>query len=315
LLAPDVAMAAGRAVSAPVAPRIQTELRFNLDEAQFAKANLALLAQGYRLADLSVFGAGPRLVLAGIWERHAGDAPAPPARVAQLALLQHLRLTRGELDALGEKQIAQRSVPEIIEGYHLGGALYFAAVFSPPDGPVMGRASPAKLRSDLGQAQKDARTAGLELARVDVYGDKGQVWFNPVFVPGPTVKRQSSFGLDAVAFGAKADALVLEHARPLSISAYDDGAGGPTLLYAGVFDPPGTPARVLALDQTPAQFQAELERQRKAGRRIIDIDGGATTPQDIRYSAVFEAQPAPASTQLRRLGSDRVRAPIALVRQ
>lgn len=285
------ARARAAAPSPSPAARIETELRFNLDPAQFARDNLALLGKGYRLADLSVFAAGSRLVIAGIWERHAGDPAPNAARVAQLALLQHLRLTRGELDALGERQLAQRSVPELIEGYHLGGTLYFAAVFSPPDGPVMGHASPALLRPDLGQAQKDARSAGLELARVDVYGDRGQVWFNPVFVPGPTVKRQSSFGLDAVAFGEKADALRLEHARPLSISAYDDGAGGPTLSYAGVFDPPGAPARVLVLDQSPAQFQAELARQRKAGRRVIDIDGGATTPGDIRYSAVFEALP------------------------
>jgi hypothetical protein len=288
---PVPALAATPPPSSASRARIETELRFNLDEAGFAKANLQLLGRGFRLADLSVFAAGNRLVIAGIWERHAGDPDASPARVAQLALLQQLRLTRGQLDALGERQLAQRSVPEIIEGYHLGGALYFAAVFSPTGGPVMGRASPAMLRPDLGQAQKDARSAGLELARVDVYGDKGQVWFNPVFVPGPTVKRQSSFGLDAVAFGEKADALRLEHARPLSVSAYDNGAGGPILSYAGVFDPPGAPARVLVLDQSPSQFQAELARQRKAGRRIIDIDGGATTPGDIRYSAVFEAEP------------------------
>jgi hypothetical protein len=289
---------AGAVPAAPVpaspvpTSRVETEVRFNLDEAQFARDNLALLGRGYRLADLSVFAAGSQLVVAGIWERHADDPPASPARVAQLALLQHLRLTRSALDALGGQQFAQHSVPEIIEGYHLGGALYFAAVFSPPDGPVMGRASPGMLRPDLGQAQKEARSAGLELARVDAYGNNGQVWFSPVFVPGPAVKRQSSFGLDAVAFGEKADALRLEHARPLSISAYDDGAGAPTLLYAGVFDPPGSPARVLVLDQAPAQFQLELARQRKAGRRIIDIDGGATSPGDIRYSAVFEAVPA-----------------------
>ena len=113
-----------------------------------------------------------------------------------------------------------------------------------------------------------------------------------MFVPGPMVKRQSSFGLDAVAFGERADALRLEHARPLGISAYDDGSGGPTLRYAGVFDPPGAPARVLVLDQSPAQFAVEDARQRKAGRRIIDIDGGATTENDIRYSAVFEATSA-----------------------
>lgn len=265
------------------------ELRFNLDETRFARENLALLTQGYRLADLSVFAAGSRLVVAGIWARHPGDPPVTPARAKQLAGLQHLKLTRAELDGLGESQLALRSVPEMIEGYHVGGRLYFDVVFSPPDGPAMGHAAPALLPPALGQAQKDARSAGLELTRVDAYADDGQVHFNPVFVPGPTVKRQSSFGLDAVAFGERADALRLENARPLSISAYDDGSGGPTLRYAGVFDPPGGPARVLVLDQSPAQFAAEVARQRKAGRHAIDIDGGATSENDIRYSAVFEA--------------------------
>ncbi len=278
-----------RAAPEPAVARVDTELRFNLDEAQYAKANLELLSRGYRLADLSVFAAGERLVVAGIWGRHPGDPPASPARARQLAGLQHLKLTRAEMDGLGESQLALRSVPEMIEGYRLRGQLYFDIVFSPPDGPAMGHASPAMLRPDLGQAQADARKAGLELIRVDAYADNGQVRFNPVFVPGPVVKRQSSFGLDAVAFGERADALRLEHARPLSISAYDDGAGGPTLRYAGVFDPPGGPARVLVLDQSPAQFQAEVARQHKAGRRIIDIDGGATSENDIRYSAVFEA--------------------------
>ena len=273
----------------PAARREAVQLRFNLDQTQYARENLALLSQGYRLADLSVFAAGTRLVVAGIWEIHPGDPAVTPARAKQLAGLQHLKLTRAELDGLGQSQMALRSVPEMVEGYHLRGQLYFDAVFSPPDGPAMGHASPALLRPDLGQAQKDARSTGLELTRVDAYADNGQVRFNPVFVPGPTVKRQSSFGLDAVAFGERADALRLENARPLSISAYDDGYGGPTLRYAGVFDPPGGPARVLVLDQSPAQFQAEVARQRKAGRHAIDIDGGATSENDIRYSAVFEA--------------------------
>lgn len=287
LASTDVVLA--RASSAPTTTPVETELRFNLDPAQYAKANLALLSQGYRLADLSVFAAGSRLVVAGIWARHRGDPPITPARAQQLANLQHLRLTRAELDGLGASQLALRSVPEMIEGYRLRGQLYFDAVFSPPDGPAMGHASPALLRPDLGQAQNEAHSAGLELARVDVYQDNGQVRFNPVFVPGPPVKRQSSFGLDAVAFGERADALRLEKARPVSISAYDDGSGGPTLRYAGMFDPPGAPARVLVLDQSPAQFQAEVAKQRKAGRHIIDVDGGAPSDNDVRYSAVFEA--------------------------
>ncbi len=280
---------AARAVAA-AAPAIETELRYNLDEAQYGAASAELLGKGYRLADLSVFAVGQRLIVSGIWQRHPGDPPISAERVRALSSLQHLKLTRAQMDVLGEKQMAIRSVPEMIEGYRMGDAIYYDIVFSPPAGITMGHAAPALLRPGLGQTQLDARKAGLELARVDAYADNHLVYFNPVYVPGPEIKRQSTSGLDAVLYGERAAALALEGARPASISAYmDDRTSAPTLLYAGMFDPPGKPARTLVLDKTPAQFEVELQKHRKAGDRIIDIDGGAVSAGDIRYSAVFEA--------------------------
>ncbi len=289
----EVALAAplaARAAPAGSTPAIESELRYNLDEAQYGAASAELLGKGYRLADLSVFAVGQRLVVSGIWERHPGDPPASADRVRGLSSLQHLKLTRAQMDAFGERQLAIRSVPEMIEGYRMGDAIYFDVVFSPPAGIAMGHAAPALLRPGLGQTQLDARKAGLELARVDAYADNHLVYFNPVYIPGPAIKRQSTFGLDAVLYAERADALALEGARPASITAYvDDRSSRPTLLYAGIFDPPGKPARTLVLDKTPMQFEVEFRKHRKLGDRIIDIDGGAVSDGDRRYSAIFEA--------------------------
>lgn len=156
--------------------------------------------------------------------------------------------------------------PEWVDGYEVGGATFFNALFSPPD-----TAWVARHNLTAAQYQTEFNTwvgQGFRLAQVDSYLNGGQIRYAAIFDQRSTPQWTAYHGVSQATHQANFNSLIAQGYRPVNISAVNTGSRSFTALY----DKKAVGSFATLTGMTEADYQTQFNANTAAGRRLAYIN-------------------------------------------
>ncbi|KFN41044.1 hypothetical protein [Arenimonas oryziterrae] len=270
-----MSLAPAHAATAPAAPRSET--RVGLSEADFKAANAQLFAQGLRLVDITVAEVQGKPVIGATWWWNEGMAAGSTERAKLLQQQIYLKKSEDEIHALAQQRQSQ---PEVMDSYSAGGKVWFAAVFAPPGETPLQPVGLFLTDAQVGAMRDEARPAGFDVIRLELYAGAGGARYLPAFAPRPAAELDFAQESTALGMQARAAGMTIANKSPLSVSVLETKPGDRnSLAFVASFDQ--VMGRKLLLMQTVAEFRQSLA---EVGM-VSDLDSYAL-PEGVRYSAV-----------------------------
>jgi CubicO group peptidase (beta-lactamase class C family) len=218
--------------------------RHGLTAAQYQAEFDALAGQGYRLLDVSGYGAGSEARYAAIWEKSAG-----PPRVARhgLTAAQY----QAEFDAL----VKQGYRLVCISGYGVNSTAFYAAIWEKSGGPawvarhgLTAAQYQAEFTTLVGQGYRLVDVCGYAVGGTDLYAAIFEKSGGPAWV--------ARHGMTSNAYQVEFDSLVDQGYRLSWVSGY---ASNGTALYAAIWQSDAMKdADIAAID---AKVSAYMQQQ------------------------------------------------------
>ncbi len=250
------------------------------------QANFARLsAQGYRPISLSVCGRPPNVLYAAVWVARAN----PPFAAAH-------DVNARDYQAAIDSWSARGYAPTVVSAAGPAANPIFAAVF---EQNVPG---PWKARHGLTDAafaaeNQQARDDGQILRWVCLYGDPGDRRYVAVWHGNPNATKWQT--VEHAALGEYQ--ALFESRTQIPRFRLACVAVAPDQTLSAVFNDEGVGAWAARHSMSTAEYQAEVARQKAAGRMPICVQGGGTG-NALRYAAVFAAQDQPSGRRWTAVG-------------
>jgi hypothetical protein len=174
-----------------------------------------------------------------------------------------------------------------IDGYDVGGKTFFNAIFRPSTGVAW--VARHGLDGAGYQAEFDKRTKdGFRLAQVETYLSGGNVRYAAIFTKAAGPGFVAYHGRNAAEHQKLFDDLGKQGFRPVNIAVVSPGG---QMLFAGLYEQRDVGSYWAKSAVTPAQYQVEFDDNKKAGRRLVYLDG-FTHQGGPRISAIWHEKPA-----------------------
>ncbi|MDQ3410362.1 MAG: hypothetical protein M3469_10320 [Actinomycetota bacterium] len=188
------------------------QARHGLNADEYQAAFDSLVAEGFRLVDVSGYAEAGQARYAAIWQQQPG--PDWQARHG---------LSRQQYQQAFDELAAQGFALRKVSGYRVGVDVQFAALWERESGvPFVGRHG---LTASQHQETFDELVAqGFRLAWVNGYSDTGIARYASVWRQEPSGSWEARHGLTAEAYQRTFDELAARGLRPVQVSGYGDGA-------------------------------------------------------------------------------------------
>jgi hypothetical protein len=266
--------------AAQAAESDKVKFRYDMDETAFRAANKRMLAEGLRIADLTIAEFKGKTTIAAVWQV-AGEA-ASPERVEQLQSLLYLRQTRAELTATATRMYESGSMIEVLDAYDIGGKNFYAVVFSPPKEPAMASVVPFLNAEQAADAREKAQAEGADFMRFEVAMEGSEMLSFPSFTTRPETGMDGIEAENQLQFNANRVKMDFAGMQPMSISVYRGKTGYGN--FMGLFDDFGVEREVI-LDLPLDEFRAKVDPLIAKGAMMMDIDS-FSEEDGVKYSAV-----------------------------
>jgi CubicO group peptidase (beta-lactamase class C family) len=239
----------------------------------------------FRPISLSVYGDPPNVLYAAVWV----DGPGPAFAAVH-------GLNARDYQAAFDFWRSRDYAPTIVTAAGRPDNALFAAVFE-QQVPGPGRARHGITEAEFADECRQAANARQKLRWASIYGTPDDRRFVATWHANPGYAKWHAFARVAPneyqgLFDAQTQ---LPQFRPTCVSVASDHA------LCALFTDEGIGSWVARHGMTSAEYQAEFDRQRAAGRMPVCVQGGGTG-NDIHYAAIFAGQDQPSARRWTAIG-------------
>jgi CubicO group peptidase (beta-lactamase class C family) len=170
-----------------------------------------------------------------------------------------------------------------VSGYESNGSAHYAALWEHKSGPAW--VANHGLNAQQYQAAFDSNAkAGYRLVLVNGYTVEGEDRYAAIWVKTGGPAWTARHGLSSQQYQAEFDKQAKAGFRLVHVSGY--GSGGQDR-YAAIWEKSAGPAWVARHGLTSAQYQAEFDKQAKAGFVLVKISG-YSSGREAHYAAIWQ---------------------------
>ncbi|KAF4301352.1 beta-lactamase [Botryosphaeria dothidea] len=236
-----------------------------------------LSAKGYRMTSLSSFGGSSDAEYAAVWVKRSGPSFTAVHNVDASAF-------KAWIDAHSEGH-----VPTLIAATGPADSAVFSAVMEAGNTTWTQKCDMTEY--SLGGQDQGARAQGQIMTSFRQYGIPGDYRYCAIWHANPVYDKMTSYLSNAAVDGFKSTVETEKskpYWRPGSISIAEDGS------YTSFWTDSSIGGWDLQYDLTAADLDAEISKQKSAGRYIAHLSGGGAG-ESTRYAAVFASQYIPST--------------------
>jgi hypothetical protein len=234
------------------------QARHGLSSANYQKTFDQLVAQGYRLVEVSGYEVGGDVLYAAIWEQRPG--PAWQARHG---------LTGADYQKTFDELVAQGYRLVEVSGYAVGGDARYAAIWEQRPGPAW-QARHGLTGADYQKTFDDLVAKGYRLIDVSGYTIGNEPRYAAIWEQSAGPAWQARHGLTGADYQKTFDDLVAKGYRLTEVSGY--GVGGDPH-FAAIWEQRPGPAWQARHGLSGVDYQLTFDELLAQGYRLVDVSG------------------------------------------